>query len=411
MLGNLAGLASLYLVQGIVAGVGLVLVQIVEARGGSLEAQAGLLAWGGLPWVLKIVWGLTLDRWLPAGRREQRAFLIAAQLGVAAGMAWLAGRTDSGSLSLAWFVLNLLASLQDVGADAFAIDAVETRRRGLANALMAGARAFGAGFLGTMMIARMIGTRGPESALGLLAIACAVAALPLLFTASPERPTQAPIDWGELSRSWMEGPFVAGLGLGFFVLLADAATGAVAWEFLSTAGGWTAQDALETLSPWAAGFELFGFGMAAVVVDRVGPRLIIVVASAALGVAWVGFGAASGVWSVHAAVLTLAALESVMRAMLIAGVYAWLMNATAPRLRATQFVLFMAMINLARVVGPLVAPALVASLGFGGLYVAAGALQLIVAQRVMRARSTASPLPGRAPASSQSSQYGKPASG
>ena len=79
---SLTAMSTLYLAQGLVAGFGMfVLIPLLQAAGADVSTQAWILAWGGLPWALKILWAPALDRLAgPGTGYRRRRVVIALQL-------------------------------------------------------------------------------------------------------------------------------------------------------------------------------------------------------------------------------------------------------------------------------------------------------------------------------------------
>ncbi len=377
-----AGLGALYLTQGLVAGVGTLVVAVMAAQGHDLESQTGVLAMGALPWLLKLVWALLWDRLAPPGSKRRWPLLLATQLAVAAGLSAFAGGRWFAAAPWAFFALNLAASWQDVGADAFAIDHTPPARRGRINAVMAGARALGVGWLGASVLYAAWGRWGPEATmLGLAALVAGLGLALLPLRAPNTAPRAAPVSasWAELPRALVATPHArAALGLCALALLGDALSGAVALDFLQKRAGWSLSALTEQLVPLQVGAELVAYALAAAFVDRIGGLRCVAGASLLLAIGWGSFGFAESLWTEPDAVRALAVLESAARAWLFVGLYAFAMRATSPQLRATHFVVLMSLLNLPRVLGPWLAPELHARSGYAGIWLMAAGCQLVV---------------------------------
>ena len=374
------GLCALYLSQGVVAGVGQMLVQIEAQRGAPLEAQTGLLAWGGLPWLLKLLWGLVWDRYVrvePQARRRRTAALVALQLGAGGCLAAFGALGPSPWLPALFFSLNLVVSLQDVGTDALVVDGVAPTDRSLINGAMLSARALGVGLLGGSWFVAVYIDVGQGGAL--LRYGTAIAALAILVALTRQATVSAPqasAPWPSLTTLIATSGRRYALALAGLTLLGDGLSGAVAADFLQKRGGWNLTELASELVPLQVFAEVLAFAAASVLVGRVGARRAVIVGSTALGVAWLAFAFSEGLWASHDLVKGLAVWEASARALLLVGVYTLLMNHTEPERRATHFVVYMTLLNLPRVLDATVAPMLFDKVGYAGIWALSGLLCL-----------------------------------
>ena len=391
------GLAGLYLAQGLVHGTQGTLVLIAAAQGRSLEAQAGLLAWGALPWVLKFVWGVLEDRLLPRDARRHARVLLGLQLGVALAMLPLARGFDGAAAPYLLFGLNLILSWQDIATDAFAIDHIPTTLRGRVNAVMGGARALGATVLGGIVFIAALPRLGVAGCIHASVAGLALLGLaPLLLSRSA--PVAPPAEAPRQPFEWVAGLRPSLALLCALTLLGDGLGSAVNSEFLLNTAGWSLEDAANVLRPAAAVAELAGFALAAVIVDRLGPRRAIAAGATALGLVWAAMALASGLWTEHALILGVATIEGLARACVIVGVYSLCMASVDARARATQFLIYMALINLGPALGAWIAPKLFAAWSFPGVWSCAASLQLCLVALVWASPSSPAHSPDSGPA-------------
>ncbi|MET0984054.1 MAG: MFS transporter [Steroidobacteraceae bacterium] len=130
-------LIALYLAQGLPYGFFTqALPVLMRDAGYSLKAisAAGLLY---LPWALKFLWAPYVDQ-----RGTHRAWLLTLQICSVTAALLLAGIDTSRGLAVvlvATLVFNLIAATQDVATDALAVRLLDSRERGLANAIQVGA--------------------------------------------------------------------------------------------------------------------------------------------------------------------------------------------------------------------------------------------------------------------------------
>ena len=99
----------------------------------------------------------------------------------------------------------------------------------------------------------------------------------------------------------------------------------------------------------------------------------------ALTAAWIGFAACRGLWSHVAFVQAFIVVQAWITAWLYAATHAVLMDATGARIRATQFAVLTACLNLPRVWAPALGAWAVAALGFAGTFAACGVWQAVLA--------------------------------
>ena len=166
-----AAIVILYFMQGVPIGLGLIAIPAWLAANGATPVQVG--AFVGtimLPWSLKLVNGLIMDRFAfkPMGRR--RGWILAAQALMAATLMTLAvlapGPQDIAILTVFVFILNVCAAFNDVAVDGMTVDIVPESERPLLNSLMFTGQAIGlssTGFIagallveGSMMVPALI---------------------------------------------------------------------------------------------------------------------------------------------------------------------------------------------------------------------------------------------------------------
>jgi len=385
-----SALGGLYLVQGLVHGFSaFVLIPTLAHRGVALEAQTGLLALAGLPWVLKLFWGPVVDGAF-GGRRSSGAIASVAMLALAVCVAVLGmqvqGTPELTMVAFAWFASNAALSLQDVATDALAFDAVRPDERGRVQAVMLVGHHLGSEAIAGMWLSGVAATHGlgaPLWIIGLVAIV--LAGLPVAIATPPTRArTQpiAPVLRGILRERRVHGA----LALAMLVLVADVVTYALNGTFMVDRLGWNPQDIGPTLAPALLVGTVVGYGLATLLADRIGHRRTTALGCLGLGASWLAFAACEPWWPDVEFMRAFVLVQSIVTAILMAGVHAMLMDVLEPRLRATQFAVLTACLNLPRAWVPLVAPSLLAGLGFVGVFVACGAYQIALVVLVLRVR-------------------------
>jgi MFS family permease len=134
-------LIALYMAQGLPFGFFTLALPVLLREAGYSLTQIVALNFLYLPWVLKFLWASALDY---TGSR--RAWLLGFQFASIVAALLLAQADPSQGLLpmiVAAFVFNTVAASQDVITDGLAVRMLDTRERGLANAIQVGAYRFG----------------------------------------------------------------------------------------------------------------------------------------------------------------------------------------------------------------------------------------------------------------------------
>jgi len=395
---RLATLAVLYAAQGLPWGfVAGTLLAYLNDRGLELRTIGDLSAAVMLPWTLKFLWGPVIDRFSLRAMGRRRPWILLAQSAMILTLLALASLdSPAGSLGAVAAILcihNAFIALQDVATDSLAIETLGADERGIANGLMSaghyvGVLAGGAGL--TWLLSKS------DLATVLLAQAAALAVVMLLPALVRERPgdrllgvrpaeRDQAIDDGEV-RSWKElwRAIAAGFshrsawigaGLALAIYFAQGVLIVAAPGLLFQDLGWTVVGyaELSTYLVFAAIAGALGGGALATAFGR---RRAVAAGTVALGLSWVSFAAASSHWSDPTVITAFAVVTSAVQAAMVAALYGLYMDLSLPRVAASQFALFMALLNLSRTVGTSTAADLVAGLGYAGTYAALGALQI-----------------------------------
>ncbi len=140
-------IGALYLSQGIPNGFFRHTVPVVFRESGiSLEKIALWLPALYIPWMLKFIWSIFVEKFHRENYGKYRSWIVPLQV-LTAGVMVALSNWQLGS-SVALFVLavaliNILSSIQDVATDGQAVQLLETGERGLGNAMQVGAFAIG----------------------------------------------------------------------------------------------------------------------------------------------------------------------------------------------------------------------------------------------------------------------------
>lgn len=194
-----AAFTFFYVSQGLPIGLLTIAVPAWLAGSGSSAGEiASFIAITTLPWGFKLFAGPLMDRYayLPMGRR--RPWVIGAQFGLVLSLLLMSLVPDPtaniGLLTLAGFLVNVFASVQDVAVDGMAIDVLPVAERGRANAFMAGGQVFGYS-VSAIVSARLIANYGLASAVVVLALG--VSLVLILGLALRERAGERILPWTE----------------------------------------------------------------------------------------------------------------------------------------------------------------------------------------------------------------------
>jgi PAT family beta-lactamase induction signal transducer AmpG len=380
---------SAYVVQGIVAAVGVTLLATLAQAGTPIEQQAGLLASGAIPWVLKFVLALLLDMRPSASLRVRAVLLTGLQL-CAAGCLWglavawaerdATGSSSIATLTLAWITLNFILSVQDVVVDNLALDSLRGRQSWTATAMGAG-HLIGMGLLGSMVLGETLAEQGMAAGLrvtaGWVAIVAAVCGASIWLPGRPTRvgretaearaePTPAASSW----LAWIALVFVA-------LMLGSNMTSAITYEFVFVYLAWDLVDYTRVLLPIGTIAGIAGALAMGPLVAKLGPVRATMIAGAAMGAIWLVFATAPALWHTPSLIASYAGFEAVLQSALFVGAHALaLIFVARSALPTTAFVLVMAALNLPRVLAPLLAPTLV-ELGWVAVFAVCGVAQLI----------------------------------
>jgi PAT family beta-lactamase induction signal transducer AmpG len=336
---------GLYFAQGVPWGFFTVAIVLRLTSLGLSPAGLGELmfvAW--LPWVGKPVLGALMDR-LSFGRLgRRRPCILFAEAGMAASllaMAFAHPIRDALSFALLLFLHNLLAAAQDVGTDALAIDLLAEDERGRANGIMSAGK-FAGTVLGGQGLLWVASVAGWPAAYGLtIALLLIPASLVLGVRESPlaaARPRVLSLALRALSSR------VVLIAVAFALLVdaADSLTFPLTYPLFRNQLGFSEQQ-VASLATLGGIVSALGGLLGGALGDRLGCRRTLLVGC--LGVAGINLGlsACRGLWGHYPLLLAYTVAESLAVG---ATTLALFMDLTNPRIGATQFQLYMALLNL-----------------------------------------------------------------
>jgi PAT family beta-lactamase induction signal transducer AmpG len=364
----------LYVAQGIPLGLFYIALPAWMAANGVGAGGVGtMLAATTLPWTLKFFNGFIMERYpyLPMGRR--RAWLMAAQAVIVAGLVAMAVANPAASdvvlLSIFAFLINIATSFQDVAIDGMAVDLVPDAERAHANGLMFGGQAIGmaaSGAAAGIGIA-LIGLPGV-----LLLAALLVAILVLCIALCRERPGERLLPWTNGAPSahsldahlgaWipvLKATWAAMLDrrslMTLPVILAIGLHGGLYSGNLPLVAAGTAGWPQDRISNLAATGSLIAGLLAAVVfglvVAGLGVRRSMQVGCGLILLTTIGALAVQGAWVQGWPIGGLLLISDPINFFLSVAMGTAAMRLCQPAVAATQFTLYMAICNLGRTLG------------------------------------------------------------
>jgi PAT family beta-lactamase induction signal transducer AmpG len=395
-------LCAMYLAQGLPFGFVTVALAAYLADNGATTAEiGGVIAMAVLPWSFKWAWGPLVDSGRCAALGRRRPWIMLAQTLMIATAVPLAFVPLGNVARLAWLVLvhNVFVGLQDVAADALAVDMLAGRDREKASGMMYGSSILGT-FLGGAGLGFVTARFGLDAAIGVMVAAQAV--ILATVVAVRERPGDswlpgfAAAPRGPADHDGRARPGVAGIARALFRAMTRppalrAAAGAFAMKVLPQTlavlmtvhlidvRGWS-QERYSAVT--GGGGILLGFFASIAggfVSSRLGPRRTAFVANALLGAVWIVFGLAASLWDRTDVVFGWVAADTICQAVATVSLFAIFMRVASPAVAATQFTASMALMNLATTVGSWLAGPVGAACDTATAFLVAGFLQPLVA--------------------------------
>jgi PAT family beta-lactamase induction signal transducer AmpG len=395
---RLAFLCLLYVGQGIPYGFVTVALAAHLAAGGSTASEiGGVIAMAVLPWSFKWAWGPVVDSGRLAWLGRRRPWLLGAQGMMIVTAAAIAVAPSSDPAALGWLVLlhNVFVGLQDVAVDALAVDQLQGRDREQASGMM-----FGSAYVGTFLGGAGLGL--VTARLGLpVAVAAMTAAQLVIFAvvlmvregrsgswaAAGDHATAAlgPIAMARTLTRGMLAPRALRAAVAAFLLkLMPAALSVLMLVQLIERFGWSQERYAAVSGGVGVLLGLAASVAAGFLAGRFGPRRTALVASLALGVAWIAFGLAARWWDRTDVVFGYVAADTVCLAATSVSLFSIFMRVASPAVAATQFTASMAIMNLATSTGSWLAGPIGDFVTTPTAFLIAGCLQPLLASLVPR---------------------------
>jgi PAT family beta-lactamase induction signal transducer AmpG len=301
-----------------------------------------LLTLAQAPFIFKPLAGPAVDR---AGRR--RPLLLGFEGAMAVALLVLVDLSPATNRLLfagAVVALSALAALQDVATDALAIDLLAPGERGRANGVMTAAKYAGSlvGGSGLAWVSSAIGWR--PACLAAVALLLAPA-LMVLVVAEPARPPARPRLAREAVRSFAQRTTALAALFALVSGASDQFLYPVVLPMLQQRLGVPAAR-IPLLILLAGATSALGNLAGGTLADRFGRRRIIALGAGLLAAAHLGFAAAAPLWLHLPVVLTYLVASALAGGALFAATLALYMDLTNPRVAATQFQIYMALINV-----------------------------------------------------------------
>jgi PAT family beta-lactamase induction signal transducer AmpG len=339
---------GLYFAQGVPWGFFTVAIVLRLASLGLSPAGLGdLMFVASLPWAGKPVIGLLVDR-LSFGRLgRRRPFILLAEAGMALSllaMAFANPIADRPLFSSLLFLHNLLAAAQDVGTDALAIDLLAENERSRANGIMSASK-FAGVVLGGQGLLWVASVAGWPAAFGLAIALLLVPATLVLGVRESPLPEQRPRLLGLTLRAFSSRVVVLAAAFALVVDLADSLTFPLTYPLFRNQLGFSEQQvaSLATLGGIAGAL---GSLLGGVLGDRLGCRRALLGACLGVGGLNLAFSACQGLWGVYPLQLAYTTVEGILVGVVYATSLALFMDLTNPRVAATQFQVYMALLNV-----------------------------------------------------------------
>ncbi len=388
---RLAIVFLLYVAQGLPLGMFYFALPGWQASNGVSAAGIGaVLAMTSLPWSLKLINGIIMDRFAFLAMGRRRPWVIAGQAAIVTGLIVMAvispAPNDILLLGGLAFAINIATTVQDVAVDGLAIDVIPEDEYGRCGGYMIGGQAIGIAISATMS-GQLIAAFGLSAAL--LALAALVGAMLVLAILVRERPGERLMPWSAGTASAVNvdrhlgafGKIIIGVLKAIFnrptltilpaIFLAGAADGlflGIAPLFGANILGWGDGVYAGWSGPANLISGLLGVLVFGLLAERFGAKRMFVMAHLLSGGAALAVLALRPEWaSPQLLIIAIFVFSSLLIFQLVTA-SAVAIRLCSPAVAATQFSLFMATINLGAVAASALLGTLDAWGGFDAMF-------------------------------------------
>ena len=418
-------LCGLYFAQGIPWGFVTVtlLAWLAKPEHGLTTEQLGpVIAVAALPWSFKFLWGPLMDRF-PGGRfsrrfGRRRPWIIFAQsmAVLVFGAIWMCDDLPSmvwteppsegwfwasiypiapGPLLLLILVGNVFVSLQDVAVDALAVDLLAEEERGVANGLM-----YGCSYLGTAVGGAGLGLVVARWGIGagLLGQCILLATIMLLPILLRERPSvfdsvtpnddlaNKPIRRSvvvDLLRAFSLRSTILGAVIALGIKIGIGVLSVVFVNYLIKDGGWTQEEYTTYVGGYSVMLGLAGAILGGFLADRFGAKFMILLTSVLLAATWIGIGVVPDAVTSKPTIKAMLLAQEFILAVSSVSLFALFMGIAWPKVAATQFTAYMALMNFSVTIGSYTASVLDQQFTISQILIIAGLSQIAMTVPVL----------------------------
>ncbi|MEJ7603244.1 MAG: MFS transporter [Kofleriaceae bacterium] len=354
---RLLTLCVLYVAQGIPWGfTALAIPKYLGDRGLDTGAIGAALAMTTLPYAFKWVWGPIVDTFtIPRFGRRRPWILLSQALMAVTIISMIAIPDIAEDLELlAWMILihTACSALQDVSVDALAVDLLDADERGRVNGLMYASK-YGGGILGGYGLLTIIRWSGFQTALIVqTAMLLAVMIVPLLVRERAGEPVKLPRFLDVVSSLAQAFSLRSTMLAAVLALALNFASGIVTANAFRLFPQQLTHVDYSLISGLLAPFAGFAGSIAcSLLVERVGHRKMAAIGSLAVAAGWLVFGLGEAYWGSDVFLYVLALWEPVFQAIMTVSMFAVFMDASWPRVGASQFTAYMALLNFSSTLG------------------------------------------------------------
>ena len=162
------------------------------------------------------------------------------------------------------------------------------------------------------------------------------------------------------------------------VKIGSGAITVVLVDYLMNEGGWTQAQYTSVTGGWAVMLGLGGSIAGGFLADTFGPKRMILAASLTLGTLWLSIGSIPGALDNHTLATLLLLGQELFLALISVSLFALFMSISWPRIAATQFTTYMALLNLSTTIGSYSAGQLSSSYTAAQILALAGIVQILI---------------------------------